>query len=98
MLEQPGDSIINNFISVSRSDDRSTVVAYVPTPSDVAIYNPGNTLYNAYWFDPVQNKTTEVNLSYENGILRAGKRPTDGDAVLVLQRKEEETKRSGNRR
>lgn len=98
LLEQPGDSITNAFVSVSKSDDRKTIVAYVPVAGDLALYNSGNAQYNGYWFDPVQDKTINAEILYDDSILRVRSEQTDHDRLLVLQRKEDEKRRTGSRR
>ena len=98
LLEQPGDQQIDQFVSVSRSDDRNTVVCYTPVARDIALYNPADTQHNAYWFHAAQNKITEGKLSYGNGVVRITRPQSDGDHVLVLHRREAEKKRGSNRR
>ncbi|TDB62317.1 apiosidase-like domain-containing protein [Arundinibacter roseus] len=74
------------FVSVVRSDDRKTIMAYVPKPTLVKLYNPGNDAFEGKWFDAVANKTTAANLVLKNGFIEAT--PTaSNDAVLILTKK-----------
>lgn len=74
------------FISLVRSDDRTTLMAYVPQPATVKIYNPTGSTYQGQWFDPAKNTYAPAVLSTRNGVLEATS-PGDGDWVLVLKRK-----------
>lgn len=92
LVKQSGDSVIANFVSVSRTDDRQTIVAYIPAPRLLELYNPNGYQYDAKWFDPVANKTSNAIISYDNGILRVGRPPADHDFLLVLRRKQDSTR------
>ena len=83
------------FISVVRSDDRSTVMAYVPQAATVKLFNPSGIAYEGQWFDATTNKYSSAKLSDENGFLEATTpgdaspgvaSPGSGDRVLVLRR------------
>lgn len=97
LVEQPGDAVIAEFISVSRTDDRNTIVAYVPVPRDFTLHNPGDTRYDAQWFDAVQNKTFEAKLAYAKGVLRVSRPAGDADHVLVLRRRNSDPKVRGKK-
>lgn len=75
-----------DFISVVRSDDRSTIMAYVPRPTTVKFYNLSSISYQGQWFDPARNTYAPATLSVKNGVLEATS-AGDGDRVLVLRRK-----------
>ncbi len=74
------------FISVVRSDDRNTIMAYVPQPATVKIYNPSGSQYEGKWFDPASNKFTAAKLQTKSGVLEATS-PGKEDDVLVLIKK-----------
>lgn len=74
------------YISVSRSDDRQTIMAYVPTQTTVQLFNPQNISYQAQWYDPVTNQSSAANLINKPGIIEAVS-PKNGDQVLVLKKK-----------
>ena len=74
------------FISVVRSDDRGTIMAYLPQSATVKLYNPSGVAYLGKWFDPVSNKYSDAKLQIKSGVLEATS-PGAGDMVLVLTRK-----------
>nr|WKN38750.1 DUF4038 domain-containing protein [Tunicatimonas sp. TK19036] len=56
LVHQPGDESYNHFVSVVRTDDYHTVLAYLPKPEGaVEIKNPHGLTYMVKWFDPVNN-------------------------------------------
>jgi hypothetical protein len=87
LVEQPGDTELRKFISVSRSGDRKTIVVYVPDPHNISLYNFYDNRYDGKWFDAVANKTTKASISYKNGILTVAGPPGNNDHMLVLNRK-----------
>ena len=74
------------FISVVRSDDRSTLMAYLPKSGTVKLYNPTGVAYEGQWFDPAMNKYSAAKLQAKGGTLEATS-PGKEDQVLVLTRK-----------
>ena len=76
----------SSYISVSRSDDHQTIMAYVPTQTMVQLYNPQNSSYQGQWYDPVTNQTSEAKLTTKPGIIEAAS-PQNSDMVLVLKKK-----------
>lgn len=73
------------FISVARSDDHRTLMAYVPAGKTVKLRNPFHTDYAASWFDPETGRSVQAALSSKDGIIEAIP-PKEGDAVLVLEK------------
>ncbi len=73
------------FVSVVRSDDHQTVMAYVPVKSTVKIRNPSRTDYRGSWFDPENGTSSEAVLVNKNGVIEASS-PKNGDGVLVLKK------------
>jgi hypothetical protein len=85
LAEQPGEDAFNQFISVSRTDDRRIVVVYTPARVTVKLFNPWNWSYGGRWFDPVKNEYMRAAITQHDGMVAAGS-PRDGDMVLVLRR------------
>lgn len=85
LLNQPGDKNIQHFISVARSDDRKTVVIYVPSPQEFSLHNPGQHRYEAEWFDAETNKTAKAFPKVTNGIIRVPMPPGKKDHLLILK-------------
>ena len=53
LVWQPGDREYLRFVSVVRSEDHCTVLAYIPTDLAIEILNPKQFTYRVRWFDPV---------------------------------------------
>jgi hypothetical protein len=83
---QPGTKTTGDHISVSRTDDRKTIVVYTPRAQAFSIYNPGDHRYEAEWFDVVANKTAKASVSTRNGVLTVSDPPGKKDHVLLLSR------------
>jgi hypothetical protein len=86
VIHQPGDSVVKQFISVSQSDDRRNIVAYVPRAADIQIRNPQRIKYEGEWFDPVLNRTSQASVSNKEGVLKIAAHAGDHDQVLLLRR------------
>lgn len=87
LVEQPGEKDAHAFVSVSRSDDRKTIVAYVPVAAPIALRNPNDEVYEAQWFDPVANRTSRATWTTQQGVMRISAAPAQHDHVLVLKKK-----------
>ena len=87
LMDRPGDSVVQQFVSISRTDDRKTVVVYVPVAREISIRNPREHRYEGQWFDAVANKRSKAALSYHKGILRVSPSGIKNDHVLVLQKR-----------
>lgn len=87
LLEQPGDSIAFQYISVSMSDDGNTLLAYVPAPQEVNLHYQGDRKYEGQWFDPASNRMAKATVSTAGGVLRVSAHTGKGDRILVLKRK-----------
>ena len=81
-----GPKSSEEFISVVRSDDHRTIMAYVPSRATLKIRNSSGVVYKGSWFDPVTSKTMEAKLSANAGIVETSS-PQNGDMVLVLEKK-----------
>ena len=86
LVEQPGDKVFNHFISVVKSDDYKTILAYIPVKSTFKLYNPLMIAYDSQWFNPSTNKYSEVERLSNDGILELTS-PEDDDMLLVLTKK-----------
>jgi len=62
LAEQPGDSVFNHWISVVKSADDKTIVAYIPEKAEVKFFNPKGEKYTAQWFNPVTNEYTDAKI------------------------------------
>ncbi|MCU0362153.1 MAG: DUF4038 domain-containing protein [Bacteroidales bacterium] len=80
---QPGDSIFNQFISILKTPDNRTILAYVPVKSKVIIRKPVDVKYAVSWFNPVRNSWSKGTAD-DNGIFVSAESPEDSDMLLVL--------------
>lgn len=86
LAEQPGDTIYNHFISVSKSTNNDLIVAYLPSRTTIKLYNPYSFMYDGQWFDPVENKYSKAKVENKNGIIKVASEK-NSDMVLVLRKK-----------
>jgi hypothetical protein len=84
LVTQPGLTRFNQFVSVVKSLDHKTILAYVPVKSTLKFRKslPGN--YKARWFNPVTNQTAD-GISEDSGNFVTVISPGDSDFVLVLE-------------
>ncbi len=59
---QPGEEKYNHWISVVKSSDDKTIVAYIPEKTEVKLYNPKGYEYQAQWFNPLTNEYSEADI------------------------------------
>jgi hypothetical protein len=85
LLEQPGDSTYNHFISVVKSLDQKTVLVYNPKQNPIKLYLPLEGLYSGEWYDPRTNQYQVADLSIVGRVLQAVP-PASGDHVLILRK------------
>jgi len=86
LAEQPGDSIYNHFIAVSKTINHDLIVAYLPNKTAIEIYNPYDFMYDAEWFDPVENKYSKAKIENIDGIIKVVSEK-NSDMVLVLRKR-----------
>jgi hypothetical protein len=87
LLYQPGDDVFNHWVSVVSSDDKSTILAYIPAKGDIELRNPENLTYFAKWFNPVKNSFTDAKINQTDGIISV-KQEFQNDMIIVLTKKE----------
>jgi len=86
LVHQPGIEQYNHFISVVRSLDQQTILAYIPHATEVQLFNPQQYNYMGQWFNPRNNEYSKASLKISDGKIRATPPETDGDFVLILRR------------
>ncbi|GAA4441148.1 DUF4038 domain-containing protein [Pontibacter saemangeumensis] len=86
LAEQPGAETPHQFVSLLKSEDNNTILAYIPEKATAKIYNRANALYDAQWFNPVSNQYSKAKLVNRNGLIEAAP-PVANDMVLVLRKK-----------
>jgi len=84
LINQPGDVTFNHFVSVVKSIDNKTILAYLPVKITVKIRKPaGNSNYKVRWFDPVKNEYKDGTASDDGAVLSVLS-PVDSDMLLIL--------------
>lgn len=85
LLEQPGDSIYNHFISVIKSLDQHTLLVYNPTQHPITLYLPLAGNYSVEWYNPRSNQYSFAE-SNQTGRVITSTPPDLGDWILILQK------------
>lgn len=83
LVEQPGDIVFNHFISVVKTDDYQTILAYIPVKSTFQLYNPLRVEYKCQWFNPVTNEYSDATFLDNSGVLELTS-PDESDYLLIL--------------
>jgi hypothetical protein len=87
LVKQPGDDAYNNFVSVVKSLDNSTILAYLPVRLTVRIRKPaGAHEYRVRWFDPVKN-TYSDGIAADDELVLTVSSPSESDMLLILENK-----------
>lgn len=86
LVDQPGDEAFNHFVSLVKSPDNKTILAYLPVKSTVKVRKPfGFSDYTVRWFDPANNIYSE-GTSLDDGLVLALESPGTDDMLLILER------------
>ena len=83
LIRQPGDEVFSNFVSVVKSVDNKTILAYLPVRLTIEIRKPVDARFTVKWFDPVNNKYSGGTLEDSGTVLRITS-PVEGDQVMIL--------------
>ncbi len=86
LAAQPGEEIFNHWISVVKTADDNTIVAYIPEKGEVTFLNPNNYRYSGQWFNSVTNEYAEANLTMVNNRITF-KQDFQNDMLIVLKKK-----------
>jgi hypothetical protein len=84
LIEQPGDKTYNHFVSIVKTTDNKTILAYFPVRLTIKIRKPDNKNYSLRWFDPVKNTYSEGSASVDGNIMTITS-PHDSDMLLILE-------------
>ena len=93
---QPGEETYNHWISVVKSADDATIVAYIPEKTNVTLFNPRGIKYSAEWFNPVTNEyfvakieqtklTTQEKVDLSTGSREMVSVPKDSKTIQFSQ-------------
>jgi hypothetical protein len=84
LIEQPGDKMFNQFVSVVKSTDHKIILAYLPVKMTISIRKPLNIIYKVRWFDPVKNVYSDGKAT-DNGKVLTIASPSESDLLLILE-------------
>ncbi|MCJ7449437.1 MAG: DUF4038 domain-containing protein [Bacteroidales bacterium] len=84
LLKQPGNEIFNQFVSIVKTTDNKTILAYLPVKLTVKIQKPLGISYNVRWFNPVTNEYSEGSATDDGSVLTISS-PFDSDMLLILE-------------
>jgi len=85
LAEQSGEEIYNHWISVVKSPDYSTIIAYIPHKAEVKLYNSNGFKYSAQWFNPVTNEYSNASIKQiENKIVFT--QDFENDMLIILKK------------
>lgn len=84
---QPGEKQFNQFISVSKTEDGNTIVAYTPAAVTILLHNLNRAIYEGEWFNPANNQFTPAKISLKDGTLELIPPAGEGDFVVILKKK-----------
>jgi len=87
LMDQPGEAVYNQYISLLRSDSYDQVLAYLPVAGTIKIRNKLNLDYQGRWFNPVTNEYQPANLDVKQGYVEATS-AAENDMVLILMNDE----------
>jgi hypothetical protein len=83
LLEQPGKENFRKHISVLKSLDNQTILAYLPQKQEIVLRLPTGKKYTISWFDAVEGRYTDATVEISGNVLSA-ESPLEKDGVLVL--------------
>ncbi len=86
LAEQPGKKAFNHWVSIVKSADDETIVAYIPHKTEVKLFNPKRFLYSAQWFNPVTNQCSDAKISLNSGQIEFNQN-FENDMLIVLKKK-----------
>ena len=84
LIQQLGDKTFNHFVSVVKSTDNKTILAYLPVNLVVKIRKPLDVEYQVGWFDPVKNVYTDGSV-VDDGLILTVTSPAESDMLLILE-------------
>lgn len=85
---QPGNDRFNHWISVVKSPDDKTIIAYIPEKSTVRLYNPNRYKYSGTWFNPVSNEYFKADI-VQDSIWTSSQRNISSGKITVHKLKKE---------
>lgn len=84
LMTQPGLKKFNHFVSVVKSLDNKTIMAYVPVKSTLKFRKPLSGNYKIRWFNPVTNQSVD-GMAEDSGSVITVISPGDSDFILIME-------------
>lgn len=84
LIDQPGDKTFNEFVSVVKTLNNKTILAYLPVKQTIKLRKPEGHNYSIRWFDPVKNEYS-VGTGNDEGTVLTVSSPSEHDMVLILE-------------
>ena len=84
LMEQPGDKVFNEFVSVVKTTNNKTILAYMPVKQTINIRKPAGHNYSVRWFNPVKNEYSDGTCADDGKILTVTS-PAESDMLLILE-------------
>lgn len=88
LLNQPGDSLFNHWISVLMKDDHSEILVYIPKKAEFSLYNSGSHLFDGKWFNPLTNEHLPVQLMQNEIVSKKVKDAQTGELKEIVVSKD----------
>lgn len=86
LAEQPGENSYSHWISLVKSSDYKTIIAYIPQKTTIKLFNPRGYEYSARWFDPVSSLYSQALFESKDGRIELSHH-FESDMLLVLEKK-----------
>lgn len=82
LAHQPGETAFNHWVSVVKSSDDKTIIAYIPHQTDIVFFNQKGYSYSAKWFNPVTNEYTNAKIEQTGITVRKSQDSVDNTKPL----------------
>jgi len=86
LVSQPGDEVYNAFVSVVASEDKKSIMAYIPKKCAIEIRNPQQNEYESIWFNPRTGESEKADFLMKGGKISITQ-SREGDWVLKMDAK-----------
>ena len=84
LLEQPGETQFDNWVSILGTDNQDLILVYLPSPLTIKVRNTNLQKYQVSYFDPVLNKLEEGPILSQDPVLQI-KSKSNEDQVVILK-------------
>lgn len=85
LTSQPGDEAYNAFVCVVATEDKRSILAYIPKKCSIGLRNLLGMDYTAQWYNPQTNEYKKAKISMDGNVLKIDQ-TADADMVLILNK------------